>query len=86
MGTITQPKKWNSRWDDNPVVDQDGSICTAKLTERDIEVLKLLVRYRYLPSDDIHAFVGGSLNAIVRRLNLLSRTPNCPPSAPMAQI
>lgn len=76
MGAITQPKKWNSRWDDNPVVDQDGDACTAKLTPRDIEIFKLLVRYRYLPGDDIHAFVGGSLNAIVRRLNLLSRKPN----------
>ena len=77
MDAITQRKKWNSRWDDNPVVDQDGNVCTAKLTERDIEICKLLVRYRYLPSDDIHAFVGGSLGAIVRRLNLLSRDPNC---------
>lgn len=74
MGVIT--KKWNSRWDHNPVVDQDGRPCAAKLTERDIEIFKLLVRYRYLPSDDIHAFVGGSLNAIVRRLNLLARKPN----------
>ena len=76
MGAITQPKKWNSRWDDNPVVDRDGSISTAKLTERDIEIFRLLVRYRYLPSDDIHAFVGSSLEAVARRLNLLSRAPN----------
>ena len=77
MGALTQQKKWNSRWDSNPVIDQAGNACTAKLTERDIEIFKLLVRYRYLPGDDIHAFVGGSLNAIVRRLNLLSRKPNC---------
>ena len=30
-------------------------------TELDIEIFKLLARYRYLPSDYIHAFVGGSL-------------------------
>jgi hypothetical protein len=76
MGAATQQRKWNSRWDHNPVVDPDGNACTAKLTERDIKIFKLLVRYRYLPSDDIHAFVGGSLNAIARRLNLLSRKPN----------
>jgi hypothetical protein len=85
MGTLAQQKKWNSRWDHNPVADHDGSARTAKLTERDIEIFKLLVRYRYLPSDDIHAFVGGSLNAIVRRLNLLSRKPNCYLARPYQQ-
>ena len=76
MDATTQQRKWNSRWNDNPVFDADGNACAAKLTERDIEIFKLLVRYRYLPSDDIHAFVGGSLNAVARRLNLLSRAPN----------
>jgi len=30
-----------------------------ELTTRDIEIFKLLARYRYLPSSFIHAFVGG---------------------------
>ncbi len=33
-------------------------------------------RYRYLPSDYIDAFVGGSMSAFSRRLNFLSRKPN----------
>jgi Replication-relaxation len=45
-------------------------------TERDIEIFKLLVRYRYLPRDYIHAFVGGSGKALLHRLNLLCRKPN----------
>ena len=45
-------------------------------TERDIEIFKLLVRFRYLPSDYIHAFVGGNEKALSRRLNLLARKPN----------
>ena len=45
-------------------------------TDRDIEIFKLLTRYRYLPSDYIHAFVGGSFKGLNRRLNLLSRKPN----------
>ncbi len=66
----------NSRWDRNPIVDTNGDPRVARLTERDIELFKLLARYRYLPGDDMHAFVGGSLDAVVRRLNLLSRRPN----------
>jgi hypothetical protein len=39
------------------------------LTERDIEIFKLLARYRYLPSTFIHAFVGGrSENRLKERL------------------
>jgi hypothetical protein len=29
-------------------------------TDRDVEIFKLFRRYRYLPSDYIHAFVGGN--------------------------
>ena len=45
-------------------------------TERDIEIFKLLARFHYLPSDYIHAFVGGNQKALLHRLNLLSRKPN----------
>lgn len=65
----------SSRWSRAPVINA-GKAAVAHPTERDIEVFKLLVRYRYLPSDYIHAFVGGNLKALTRRLNTLSRTPN----------
>lgn len=67
----------NSRWDRSPVVNDDGDPRLVRLTERDIDVFKVLTHYRYLPGDDLHAFVGGSLNAVLRRLSLLSRKPNC---------
>jgi hypothetical protein len=73
MSLTTQ--KRNSRWTRDPVID-DGEAVIVHPTDRDIDVFKLLTRYRYLPSDYIHAFVGGSLNALTRRLNLLSRKPN----------
>jgi len=55
-------------------VGRNGAPVVARPTERDIEILKL--RFRYLPSDYIHAFVGGNEKALTRRLNLLSRKPN----------
>lgn len=66
----------NSRWSRGPVLDKDGRLAVVQLTERDIEILKLLARYRYLPADDIRAFVGGSSKNVAHRLNLLSREPN----------
>jgi hypothetical protein len=68
-------RRRSSRWTSEPVID-DGEAVVACLTERDIEIFKLLVRYRYLPSDYIHAFMGGSFKPLTRRLNLLSRKPN----------
>jgi hypothetical protein len=65
----------NSRWTRDPVVD-DGRAVVAYPTERDIEIFRLLARYRYLTSDYIYAFVGGNPKALSRRLNLLSRKPN----------
>ena len=65
----------NSRWTREPVTD-DGQPVVVHPTERDIEIFKLLTRYRYLPSDYIHAFVGGGVSALSRRLNFLSRKPN----------
>src|SRR6266404_5391727 len=72
----TQNKTRNSRWTREPVIGNDGRPVSACITDRDVEILKLLARYRYLPADDIHAFVGGSLKNVVHRLNLLSRKPN----------
>ncbi len=66
----------NSRWTREPVIGRAGAAVSVCPTERDIEIFKLLVRFRYLPSDYIHAFVGGSEKALSHRLNLLSRKPN----------
>ena len=75
----------NSRWSRDPVVSRDGAAVAVYPTERDIEIFKLLVRFRYLPADYIHAFVGGSAKALTHRLNLLSRTPNLYLSRPHQQ-
>jgi hypothetical protein len=65
----------NSRWSRDPALD-GGTPVVACITDRDVEIFKLLSRYRYLPSDDIHAFVGGGLVHLTRRLDLLQRKPN----------
>lgn len=75
MDAQTSPLRRNSRWTRDPIID-DGEPVVAYPTERDIEIFRLLARYRYLPSDYIHAFIGGNAKALCRRLNLLSRKPN----------
>lgn len=75
--TAEDAKTRNSRWDDAPVLDNQGRPKLAALTDRDIDgILMPLARYRYLPADYIHAFAGGSLDYMINRLNLLSRRPN----------
>jgi len=49
-----------SRWDRAPALDSRGRQKRAQLTGRDLEIFKLLARYRHLSIDDIDAFVGGS--------------------------
>lgn len=49
----------------------------AQLTARDIEIFRLLLRFRYLPAEWIHAFIGGNKTRLIERLNLLQREPNC---------
>lgn len=78
------PKKINSRWDRKPVM-RDGVKAAIRLTPRDIEILKLLTSYRYLPADYIHAFVGGSLKPVIHRLSLLTREPNLFLARPVQQ-
>jgi hypothetical protein len=75
MDTIVNKPLRNSRWTREPVTG-DGRAVVVYPTDRDIEIFQLLTRYRYLPSDYIHAFVGGSVSALSRRLNRLSRKPN----------
>src|ERR1700676_364363 len=76
MNAQAAPKRPRaSRWSRDAILN-DGEAAVAHLTDRDIDIFRLLARYRYLPADDIHAFVGGELKPVVRRLNLLSRKPN----------
>lgn len=75
----------NSRWSRDPVRDRNGAPRTVSPTERDVAVFRLLSRYRYLPSDYIHAFVGGNAKALIHRLNLLCRKPNLYLSRPHQQ-
>lgn len=65
-----------SRWTRDPARNEDGSEAIAYPTDRDIAIFQLLTRFRYLPADYIHAFIGGNPKALSRRLNLLSRKPN----------
>lgn len=76
MDAVTKERTRNSRWDREPVLGPDGEPKVARLTDRDIEIFKLLARYTYLPLDDIHAFVGGSLKGLSQHINILCRKPN----------
>jgi protein involved in plasmid replication-relaxation len=76
MDAISVKRIRNSRWSRDPAISDGGEPVTVYPTERDIEIFQLLVRYRYLPSDYIHAFIGGNDKALGRRLNLLARKPN----------
>jgi hypothetical protein len=69
METQTDKLNRRSRW------SREGSK-KAQLTARDVEIFRLLQRYRYLSADYIHAFIGGSKKRLVERLNLLQREPN----------
>ncbi|MGH6671903.1 MAG: hypothetical protein ACRECV_08005, partial [Xanthobacteraceae bacterium] len=75
----------NSRWSRDPVAGRAGAAVAVYPTERDIAIFQLLVRFRYLPSDAIHAFVGGSEKALIHRLNLLCRKPNLYLARPVQQ-
>jgi Replication-relaxation len=75
MDAIT-PKSRLSRWVRDPVRDELGKPTIATLTQRDIDIFKLLSRYPYLPFTDIHAFIGGGKESLSKRINLLYRRPN----------
>lgn len=48
--------------------DQTAAV---QLTERDKDIIKVVYQHRFLNSEQIGALVGGSRQAILRRLNLL---------------
>lgn len=85
MDAIADKQTRNSRWSRDPVIGRAGAAVAVYPTDRDIDIFKLLTRYRYLPSDYIHAFVGGSASALSRRLNFLSRKPNLYVARPQQQ-
>jgi Replication-relaxation len=66
----------NSRWSRDPKLDNTGRPIVARLSEYDVAILKLLARYRYLPSDYLAALTGRSLPALQARLEILYRKPN----------
>ena len=76
MDATSQKHTRNSRWSRDPVIGRDGTAVAVYPTDRDVEIFKLLARFRYLPADYVHAFVGGNEKALSHRLNLLSRKPN----------
>jgi len=67
----------NSRWNREAKLDRAGQPIVVCLSAGDLEILKLLGRYRYLPSDYLAALTGRSLSALQARLEVLSRRPNC---------
>lgn len=75
----------NSRWNREPKLDKAGRPTVARLSPEDIQILKLLGRYRYLPSDYLAALTGRSLAALQARLEILCRKPNCYVSRPHQQ-
>src|SRR5216684_8581190 len=66
----------NSRWAREPKLERAGRPTVARLSAEDLEILKLLGRYRYLPSDYLAALTGRSLPALQARLEILYRKPN----------
>lgn len=85
MDATLNIQKRNSRWSRDPVIGDDGKPLVAYPTERDLAIFALLARFRYLPADYLHAFVGGSEKALAHRLNLLSRRPNLYLARPIQQ-
>jgi hypothetical protein len=78
MNVQTKPSKRLSRWD-------NARVRPARITPRDVEAFKLLARYTYLPIDDMHAWVAGSLDGFAAHVKLLSRPPNSYLSKPHQQ-
>lgn len=85
MGSAaTQTLTRNSRWSREPTV-RAGAPKRLQLTARDLEILRLMSRYTYLPGDYIHAFVGGSKKIVLDRLGRMTRQPYCLLKRPMWQ-
>lgn len=75
----------NSRWDREPKRDARGEPVVARVSDGDIEIFRILARYRYLPCDYIAALTGRSLPAMQARLEILCRKPNSFVDRPLQQ-
>ena len=75
MDALSPSTTFNSRRSREPSL-YGGREVVVRPTERDLEIFRLLARYRYLPADVIQAFIGGGAQGLRRRLNFLSRKPN----------
>ena len=67
-------------------IDADGR--PLMMGERDRAILELLdpqFRYKYLPSNWIHAFVSGNWTGLRKRLARMKRQPECFLSRPKQQ-
>jgi hypothetical protein len=67
--------KHRSKFSTQPILLREGRFRHAVITPRGLEVLKLLSRYRYLPSNYIAPLVGGSPAGLSRYLKSLSADP-----------
>src|ERR1051326_3535991 len=66
----------NSRWSREPRIIS-GNAAVARLTPNDIQIFKLLAKFRYLQSDDIGALLDVQSSAyLIKRLDILFRKPN----------
>lgn len=70
-------KAIDDRWTRKTSRTKTGKRREVIVTERDVEIFKLLARYPYLPSDFLRAFVGGGQQGFVRRLQELTDIPAC---------
>src|ERR1700704_4857428 len=80
-----EQRKRHSRWGKEPKLDRAGQPIVARVSEDDLAILRLLARYRYLPSDYLAALTGRSLPALQARLEILCRKPNAYISRPHQQ-
>lgn len=74
----------NSRWSREPRLKK-GQRVVVQVTDNDIKLFRFLAKYRYLQSDDIAAYMGGSADYINQRLEDLYREPYCYLNRPAQQ-
>ncbi len=76
-----------SRWSRDPILDEKGKAKIAHITAHDIGIFNHLnpERYRYLPANYLHALLGGDYSSLRKRLEILTRKPNCFLNRPQQQ-
>lgn len=67
----------SDRWGDDPVLNKNGEPAVVRRpTDRDIEIFRLLNRYRALDPRHIALFLLADIETIRKRLKILQRKPN----------